>query len=116
VCPVFLNYQSVARKHQALVDFATLSLLQQRIGSCKSHGRCDDFITHCKVRKSVACNACGYWQASQSGLSMEQNLMSVAGSEIGAAATPDADPLDTELRLLDAMVDFSEYVALVVRK
>jgi hypothetical protein len=31
VCPVFTNYPSVVRKHQALVDMATFPMLQQRI-------------------------------------------------------------------------------------
>jgi hypothetical protein len=32
----------------------------------------------------------GYWQASQSGLSIEQNLMSLAGSAIAGANDADA--------------------------
>jgi hypothetical protein len=60
VCPVFLNYLSVARKHQALVDFAALSLLQQRIGSGDMPGLGDDFITLLKELASVACCTWGY--------------------------------------------------------
>jgi hypothetical protein len=46
VCPVFTNYLSVVRKHQALVDLAALSLLQQRIDSHPSVGLRANFITH----------------------------------------------------------------------
>ena len=68
-----------------------------------------------------------YWQASQSGLSIEQNLMSVAGSAAmaGSAATgacgaaawkPPPTLLDTALSWPRETVDFSACVAPMVRR
>ena len=121
------NYPSVARKHQALVDFAAHSLLQQRIDLHAVQRRCDHFIT--PDRACVRACRCmssrpiwrfmksapqPHWQASQSGLSIEQNLTSLAGSDAAEAALP--CDMDTALSAPGATVDFSVYVALVVRR
>ena len=53
-----------------------------------------------------------YWQASQPGWSMAQNLTSVAGAVAKGAAAPD----DTAFNLLLCTVDFSACVALLVRR
>ena len=75
-----------------------------------------------------AAHAQAHWQASQSGVSIEQNLMSVAGVASIAdwayvAATPTADsppgampPLDTAFMAPEVTVDFSACVAPIVRR
>jgi len=50
VCPVGSNYLSVVRKHQALVDFATFSLLQGRIVFVLITRSMRPFFTLCRAR------------------------------------------------------------------
>jgi hypothetical protein len=62
-----------------------------------------------------------HWQASQSGLSIEQNLMSLAGASLVTALAlvalcPPAPCIETAFIAPGATVDFSAYVALVVRR
>ena len=76
---------------------------------------------------AVVCAFEAYWQASQPGSSMAQNLMSVAGEAFiwacaaAAAASSalmpdDAGAADTALCEPAPTVDFSTWVALVVRR
>jgi len=61
----------------------------------------------------------GHWQASQSGLSIEQNFASVAGngSAAEAIAPPGTPPLtETALSWPALIVDFSADVAPTVRR
>jgi hypothetical protein len=107
---VALNYRSVVGKHQALVDIALNSLLQQRIVMQPRVARVEACITvntGCESRAMRS--AWRHWQASQSGLSMEQNLMSLAGSLAAEVAAIGAvpPPIDTALSAPGATVLFS---------
>ena len=88
---------------------------------------------HRNLFSSINANSFFYWQASQPGSSMAQNLMSVAGDEFNCvsaerAATSKAlilplvapvaavEPDETEFILPACTVDFSACVAPIVRK
>src|SRR5689334_7722586 len=116
VLPMASNYRSVVFKHQALLDFCAASLLSVCIDSMHhEHGAAHP------SRSDHAADV-RHWHASQSGLSIEQNLMSLAGASSmlagsAAACMPDVLALlDTAFSAPAAMVDFSACVAPIVRR
>jgi hypothetical protein len=77
---VALNYESVVREHQALVDIEAALMLLLRI-AFNTARHCIN--TRASMRERIegcVCDRDLHWHASQSGLSIEQNWMSVAGA------------------------------------
>ena len=132
------NYLSVAREHQALVVMPTPATLRYRIDTTHT-GAFALLMSNVRLEyqhqlRTEQAHLQAHWQASQSGLSMLQNLMSLPGAlprsaaakervdgtatdgAFGAAAIAVPCWLDTAFMDPFDTVDFSAYVALVVRK
>lgn len=93
------DYLSVVAKHQALIDSESLIMLQARIAQVSPR------VMQGRPFGEAATLTATYWQASQSGSSIEQNLMSVAGSM--AEALDDVALMLTAFKAPGATVLFS---------
>jgi hypothetical protein len=139
------NYRSVVFKHQALLDIGLVTLLwlcivieadecslKWRVMRSDSAARCGamhdaqrrrplDAIGFARGHRGASPH---HWQASQSGLSIEQNLMSLPGDSADDTAAPIAGApsddapleLDTAFIAPAVTVDFSACVAPMVRR